>query len=482
MPAKDILFGEYQPDKGGDPQSPGYLVRAENIRPVVGGYMAVQEPQEIASAATIGVTPLSCAGFSVVSNARHYAGSSIALYESNDEGVTWNDNSKGGGYIASTFWDFELFGDAVIAVNGLDNPQAKSVSAAVGDNFADLAGTPPIAGRVAKIRDHLVLGRLSTNAYAIQTSAIGDHTDWPTIGSADALAKQSIFQEFPRELGAITQVVGGEKFGLVFQSSGITRMTYIGGDIVYQIDTFEKSHGTTLRGSVIRVGAMIYYLSPLGAFRTDGYAVQNISAGRVEESLIKDLMSTDEGVDTFGRSAAYDSRFDVVMWPFEISSVGYVLCYHIKYERFTVMHPTDPPRSGTLYSVRNAASEESAEELPYAFNSDPKLMAFTDTTDIGCTMQTGFIELMPGYVTQVDGVQMLGVGSTANVLSGKASLDITNLTTAQTGFTAASDTNRSDIARLRQTGRYHAFKFVASAGSGAMFRGLRIHYRQSSQL
>lgn len=484
MAAKDILFSDYLPDQGAlpSPQDPGYLIRAENVRPTTEGYRPMPIAELIASAATIGATPVSAAGFAVSSTARHYAGTSTALYESNDQGVTWFDNSKAA-YSASQFWDFDLFGNTVVAVNGTDVPQAKDITAAIANNFADLGGSPPAAGRVARIRDHLVLGRLTANQFAIQTSAIGNPADWPVVGSADALAKQSIFRELPRELGEITQIVGGEKGGLVFQLHGITRMTYVGGDVVYQLDVFERSRGTGFNNGAIRVGDLTYYASVLGIHRTDGYAVQNLSAGKVEESIIKNLTSYLDGIVSFGQSVAYDARSSTVMWPFLTSGNGYaLLCYHIAADRFTVSRFVGATMLlGTLYSVRNAGNEEVSKAIPYAFNSTPKLNSFTLTSN-NILLQTGYVELQPGYVTQVTGIQILGSAIGSPNLQTRATRLMSAIDTTTTGITGATAPNRSDIYRARKTGRFHNFYVIAAVDANAMYRGFRIHYERVTKL
>jgi len=226
---------------------------------------------------------------------------------------------------------------------------------------------------------------------------------------------------------------------------------------------------------------MVYYLSPLGAFRTDGYAVQNLSFGRIEDSIIKDLMATTEGIDTPSQAAAYDSRFDVVMWPFATSTVKYVLRYHIGHDKFTIDTPSVTMITATVYSVRNGASEESQEEIPHVFSSTPKLMAFDDPA-VAISLRTGFVELHPGRLTQITGLQFLGVGNPSNlVLQARAESDLASVTTELNGYTSADASNRSDIHRIRKTGRYHSFRVSAVAGSDDLFRGIRVNYEISSQ-
>lgn len=478
MPFKDIIFGDYAPDRGGlpFPKDPGYLVQASNVRPTSQGYRPMAIDAEVASASTLSVTPNSAMGFSTSSTPHHYAGSSTALHESDDYGVTWYDNSKAA-YTTSAYWDFALFETYVIAVNGVDAPQFKLITAAIADNFADLAGSPPTAGRAARVRDHLVLGKISTNVYKLQWGTIGDPTSWPTPGSADALADQAGEQELPRELGPISQIVGGEKFGLVFQTFGITRMTYVGGNVVYTFDTYERARGSGHNRSAIMVDGNCYYASELGIFRTDGYAVENLSAGMVEDSIVRDFLSLTEA-GNYGYSVAYDSRTSTVMWS---KATGYVLCYHVLYKRFSILTLAGSPSvSGTLYSATNGASNDIAIQVPMAFNNTPRLVAFDDTTAVPTTLRTGYFELGDGF-SEIVGLEPLGKG-TSIAAAVKSIAAISSADVSSASYNAASSPTRSHLYRIRQSGRYHSLKLTGTAAAGDLYQGIRVHYENLSRL
>jgi hypothetical protein len=478
MPFKDIIFGDFAPDRGGlpYPKEPGYLIQANNVRPTTSGYRPMAIDEEVASTTTLPVTPNNAVGFSRSTNARHYAGGSTTLYESSDLGATWNDNSRGG-YTLTGYWDFALFNTFVIAVNGVDAPQSKLMTDAVTTNFDDLDGNPPVASLVARIRDHVVLGALSGDSYSLRWSAYNNPESWPTPGTAQALANQAGYKTMPNELGVVTQIVGGEKFGLVFQLSGITRMTYLGGDIVWQMDTFERSRGTGFHGSATFVNNWCYYANPLGFFRTDGHVVENLSTGKIEDAIVRDFLSLTEAVTAFGYKVAYDARTSTVMWG---TAAQYVLCYHIPYERFSILSLASAPSNATLYSVRNSASNESAIELPYAFNSTPRLVSFTDQTSVGVTVRTGYFELVNG-IAMITGLEPLGKG-TSVTLASKSIMSLASADLSTSGYTSASSPNRSHEYRIRQTGRYHSLKLTDTSAASDLYQGVRVHYESASRL
>jgi hypothetical protein len=476
VPFKDIYFGEYLPDRGGLPirELDGYLTGAENVRPTIGGYAPLMIDSEVASAAVLPVQPDTAAGFSTVTAAMHFVGSSTGLYQSNDWGVIWNDVGRGG--YGAGVWDFDLFDDHIIATNGIDVPQFKLTTDSAATDFDDLGGNPPVASVVARIREHVILGALSGDAYAFRFNAIGDPTSWPTPGTATALATQAGRRELPHELGVIRDIVGGEKFGLVFQISGITRVTYTGGNTVWQVDTFERQIGTGHVASAIWVGKHCYFASATGFYRTDGYEVENLSKGRIEDAIVRSLISHGDA-GAYGYSVAYDSRTNTVMW----ASGNLILCYHVAFERFTLLNPAGTLRHTTLYSVRDGVSADIAKSIPHVLDSSSrKLLEFTDSTAVPIVVHTGFVELQPGWVTRITGVESLD--SDAGTVSVKSISNLSSVDVVSTGFTAATASVRSNLQRIRTSGRYHAFKLTDTVNADAMIRGIRVYFEPVSQL
>jgi hypothetical protein len=187
------------------------------------------------------------------------------------------------------------------------------------------------------------------------------------------------------------------------------------------------------------------------------------------------IASADAG--GYGYSVAYDSRINAVMW----ASGSLILCYHVAFERFTLLNPAGNLRHTTLYSTRDGVSSESAISIPRVLESDTrKLHEFNDSTAVPIAVNTGFIELQPGWLTQVTGVESLDTDAgTVGVKS------ISNLSSAEvlaTGFTSASASVRSNLQRIRTSGRYHAFKLTDTVNGDAMIRGIRVYFEPVSQL
>jgi hypothetical protein len=146
------------------------------------------------------------------------------------------------------------------------------------------------------VRDHLVLGHLTGEPNAVQWNSIGVIGDWPTPGSAEALAEEAGKQYLPASLGGVMAVVGMEEFGLVFQDYGITRMTYQGGNTVFAFDTYDRHRGLMTRPTPVVVGNLVYYyLRRGGFFVTDGFSVRRL----------------DEGYHECGSAAAVTHNYDI---------------------------------------------------------------------------------------------------------------------------------------------------------------------------
>lgn len=479
----DLIFSDFAPDRGGAPwpENPGYLVDATNVRFTPNGYRSAYIDTEANAGTTaIGDTPIAARAFSDVTNPRHYAGTATKLFESNDSGVTWYDNSSAG-YTAGD-WDFEIFGTTVIAVNGTDAPQAKDLDATVSNNFAALGGSPPVGSMVARIRDSLVIADIVT----LQWSSIGDPTDWPTPGSATALARQAGSYSPSRAFGVVTRIVGGEKFGLIFQERAITRMTYVGGDIQFAFDVYARGVGTGYAHSTIVIGGWTYFKNSTGIWRTDGYTVESLSIGKIDDAFIGRLLDhPKEPTAAFLGGVAYDSREQTIYWPY-LSNIGgnnYLLGYCIPLQQFKLIKLDGTILGGTLYSINNVVTTNLALVLPYCIDVSQKLRQFSSSDNVATVLRTGFVELAPGMRTDIAGIEVLGAGMSATpTISVRSETDTCDIDLSATGYDQAVKSVRTNMFTVLTSGRFHSFQYYEPAQrQGSLIRGLRVYYDVRSQ-
>jgi hypothetical protein len=480
-PYRDISFSVYAPDFAGTPnaESPGYLVDVTGCRPVPNGLKSIPLFTNISGSTTV---PAGTAygrihavqvgaTVSVFACTATFGPTDTHIYQTNDFGVNWYDVEGGSG--APGLWaDFCQFGNLIIATSLARVPQAKDLTDPVADNFADLGGSPPTGASIARVRDHVVIGNLSTDAYAVRWSAINDPEDWPTPGTTDALSKESGQQSLPIELGKITKVVGGEKFGLIFQQRGITRMTYVGGSVVYEFDTFERNNGTgyienAAADSVLIVhpvvnagGRFVWVNSTSGLYMTDGYSVRKVSLGKFDS-----LFSG--GASNY--SAAYDDRTNTVLMIYAGNSSKY----------FLYNPDTDQMGLETDSSIRSVCSCPllSGEQGLLNISSSLILQQQTSSTQQTLSVQTGYIELDPGYRVQLQGAQILGPGTSALTLSYKTASSIALCDTGQGGFTTMTAAPLGEKRTARDSAQYIAFRITGAplAAVPMLLRGIRVY-------
>lgn len=292
-------------------ENPG-LVEAKNCIPVdkyYKNYLPLTTTGDALTDRVIGAfAALDTAGDTFI-----YAGIDTALYLKN--GSSWTD--LGTVFTTSTtgYWRFAQFDTTIVATNFSDTPQAISPGASTTAALAT-AGTAPKGRQVGVINRFVVIGDTdyagSLIPHRIQWSALGTARDWPIPNTSDARTKQSGEQVLPAVYGAVTAIGSGEFFGLIFQRRAITRATYVGGDVVFQFQDYEKTRGCWFPQSMIQVGNLWYFIAADGFYVTDGTSVTAIGDGKFDKTFFADCDQTYAERVT----AAYDYTTKCVMWSY----------------------------------------------------------------------------------------------------------------------------------------------------------------------
>lgn len=288
-----VKFGEWLPDLPFY-ANPG-LVEAKNVLPVDGSYKDYL--QMLASGEALGTRPQGgmCAT-DAAGDPEIYAGTDAHLYQR--VGTNWTDRTPAPYSTPSNgYWRFAQFDALIIATNYSDDPQSKTVGAAT--NFAALAltGSAPKARQVGVIGRFVMLGDTDeivngTVPYRVQWPAIDDPTDWPTPNTLSARTVQAGEQILNSSYGAVTAIANGQFYGLVFQQRGINRFTYVGGDVVFQVQTIDENRGCWAPQSMIQIGGRSYFLAADGFYMTDGQAVLPIGNGKIDKTFYADFDQT----------------------------------------------------------------------------------------------------------------------------------------------------------------------------------------------
>jgi hypothetical protein len=487
-------FGEWLPDLPYY-MNPG-LVEANNVIPVDGSYKDFLEFLPTGDALT--ERPQGAfAAINTAGDTELYIGTETTLQQRT--GTTWTDRS-GTAYATPSngYWRFVQFDELVIGTNYVDQPQSKEVGSA--SNFADLAlvGTAPTAKQIGVVNRFVVVGDTEdgTNgavSYRIQWPAIDDPTDWPTIGTADARSKQSGEQFLPATYGAVTAIAGGQFFGLVFQQRAITRMTYVGGDVVFQFELIDKERGCWAPQSMLQVGNRVYFLSSDGWYMTDGQTVVPIGTGKVDKTFYSDFdQSYRERL-----TSSLDLVNKVIFWAYPSSSAtegvpDKVICYNFLENRWA--HADQAVQMVFSSYTQGYTLEQldalftSIDDMTISLDSSfwsggiPVVMGFAGDelgtfsgSALVARFETGEVEIQPPGFVYINGVKPLVTGDPTLItvaISTRSSQD----NAARSFGSATARTTRTGVCDFRAHGRYGSARIDITGGFdralGIQFEGV----------
>lgn len=176
-------------------------------------------------------------------------------------------------------WEFDQFGNTIIAVNGTDDPQYWTVGSST--EFADLAGSPPVSRFIAIVKDHVVLARLANNTQGVHYSAINDPTGW-TPGT-----DLSGVQTLPIG-GRIMGIVGGQ-YGVIFSETAIHRMDPTGTTAAFSFNAISSERGCAVEGSIASYNNMIFFLAYDGFFMLTGEGLTPVGDQKVDRYFWEDV-------------------------------------------------------------------------------------------------------------------------------------------------------------------------------------------------
>jgi hypothetical protein len=128
-------------------------------------------------------------------------------------------------------------------------------------------------------------GGANTIGHYIRWSAVNDPTDWPTPNTDDARSKQSGEQSFESRFGWVTAIAGNDFYAYVFQEKAITKMTYVGGDVVFAFDTFEEDRGCITMGRMTQIDDKVFFQSAKGYHVLENDQIADIGFGVVDETF-----------------------------------------------------------------------------------------------------------------------------------------------------------------------------------------------------
>jgi len=436
MQESAIIFKEWLPDLP-DLDNPG-LTEAKNVIPTNSVYAPFRD---LVSASTaLSANPVGAFRANSTAGSEFIVGTGTQIYKAS--GTQWTAASAAIG--SATYWRFTQYDDLVIAVSDGAVPLARTIGSATTFGALATTGTAPTSQQIAKIGQFVVLGdRNNAEPHSIQWSAINDPRNWPTPGSTTAIASQSGEQLLRSEFGTVNGISSGDQFGLVFQSGGITRMTYVGGSTVFQFDEISEGVGCYYPNSIVQVGNVVYFATLTGLYRTNGTQIENIGDSKVNRYFTTrvDYIYAERvyaGIDWINKC---------IYWSYPVSGDSGVpsklLIYNFVENRFT--------RAETVAnSIAHSAIANATTFGMEAFNSSRQRGQMGNTshpsgggTVLQAILTTGETSLNPGGFAHVSGVKAyingaddytVALGTRNDYSTASASFTSETTATARTGF------------------------------------------------
>lgn len=291
-----IPFGEWLPDQA----ALGAAQTIKNVVPFMEDYGPLRSLSAFSNALdAVCVGAVSMTEDSTVYN---FAGDATKLYSLT--GATYANVSKSGNYTGVSNWEFERFGNRVIATSLATAPQYFDMGTST--LFADLPGSPPIAARVGVVRGFLVLGEVENLPSRLVWSGSQSTENW-----VPSRASQSDIRDLRGQGGRIQRILSGQ-YGVIFQENSIWVMTYQGPPTIFNLQEVERGHGTPSGNSVCRIGNRIFYLSHDG-FYTFGESSEPIGSEKVDRWFFNEA----DAISLSSVRGVVDRVNKLVLWAFK---------------------------------------------------------------------------------------------------------------------------------------------------------------------
>lgn len=359
-----IPFAAWEPDKAD--LNGATTADIENVLCSVGSYLPF--PSLIALTDALPAKPLGYfAARSLSGQVTIFAGTAEKLYTVDNTDLTWTDVSQTSvTYAANTTakWDFEQFGEHVVAVNVNDDPQVFELG--VSTEFADLGGSPPRAAFVEAWGDFLCLMQLANNPNRAHWSGLNDITIW-TPGTSN-----SDFQDFPE--GGSVQGSSRATNPIVLMERAIYLGTFVpGSSIIFTFVKIHDSQGARSPYSIASRGGFTFFADVGGFYQIspDG-TVLPIGFEKVDRTIFGQMAASDIG-EIVGAVDPFYSRVYFAVDLTGAGTFGTVIIYDWVQERWSIAYETNvglfpAATAGYTLEALDAVSTD-VDLLPYSLDS-----------------------------------------------------------------------------------------------------------------
>ena len=471
-----LPFGEWLPDQP-DNLNPGATV-ATNVYHAQTSYKPVKGLVPYSGASNVTQNAKGAGSFRDNTNAVFtFVGTKDNIYKLTSGTFT---SVKGSLTISSTdtdFFTFTQFGQYIIASNGVNPPMYYLMGTST--NFATLqsiatSGTVPAKFRVSGvIRDFLVTGNIENAKNKVAWSGINDISTWEAgISSSDT-------QVLPGSGGQVVHITSGE-VGYVFRQNQITRMDFVGGNVVFRFSVISPNRGAVYGQTVCQDNRQVFFYADDGFFQINGDQILPIGAEKVNRFFDLDL------------NKAYSDRITAAVDPFNTLAIWLypsknnantngvcdrLLIYNYVTQKWTIANVKASQIFEQFVSFNTVELmdliSQDLDQINISLDTDfwtvghLKLGAIDENfkaaifsgNNLEAELETREQEIFPGLRANITGIRPI-VDATANVTVK------TRNTLAETVTTSASSTaNTTGISPVRQSGRYFRANVKVPAGT-----------------
>jgi hypothetical protein len=290
-----VGFIDFAPDA--DSITPGVLLDCDNVFPTAKGYRSYPS---LLKASTNSLPSGAClgafAGFQGTSPIT-VAGTATRLYQSQQ--ATWVDTGLIPHAIsAPNRWRFDIYGNDLIAVNGVDPPYLKPLLT----GWQNLGGNPPVASIVQATEFALFLVESNSN---ILHASLADNI-W-----TDNIATQTISAPIQGTQGVITAAHQLRRGITIYKRKAFHYGNYQGPPLYWEFPPISNEIGAPSQEAVANVGDMHLWPGIDDFYSFDGQSFQ-----RIPNNLKEWFFSTLNQNRDYDICARWDQKRSCVFWHF----------------------------------------------------------------------------------------------------------------------------------------------------------------------
>ena len=279
----DVRYGPWRPDVGG-PNS-GIAKQANNVLPQAAGNGIGYGPMPALITAT-GAEALSGAPRGIISVQK--ANGSYEVFaatgtkiEKMDSAYQWSDVETGRNVTSGDDVAFCYFGKYLLNSDTTDGFKAYDVEA--GGTNSTVSGAPAARALFSCNNVVFALGT-SSNKRRMQSSAIGDHTNWTDNG-----ADGKTFEDGGALIGG-RDIKNGA--AVIFQENAIRLVQFGGGAALYTIQKLADGRGAVSDRSIVAFDGMAFYVATDGFYKLTVAGNEPIGAEKVNRWLASQVAAS----------------------------------------------------------------------------------------------------------------------------------------------------------------------------------------------